>query len=96
MSTITRFEEREAWHTTRHLSNLAYDILFPIHRPSSIVHRPTCQRSEGSAGEGRAQAYIALDRGDISQSQFDELFILAEKRSRQLSRFMIYLEMGMK
>jgi four helix bundle protein len=49
-------------------------------------------RAKGSAGEVRAQAYIALDRGYISQPQFDQLFDLAEKCSRQISRFISYLE----
>jgi len=49
-------------------------------------------RAKGSAGEVRAQAYIALDRGYISQAQFDQLRDLAEKCSRQISRFMTYLE----
>ncbi len=49
-------------------------------------------RAKGSAGEVRSQAYIALDRGYITQSQFNQLFDLAEKCSRQISRFMTYLE----
>ena len=49
-------------------------------------------RAKGSAGEVRAQAYIALDRDYITQPQFDQLFGLAEKCSRQISRFMSYLE----
>ena len=49
-------------------------------------------RAKGSAGEARAQMYIALDRGYITQAQFDQLFDLAEKSSRQISRFMSYLK----
>jgi len=39
-------------------------------------------RAKGSAGEVRAQAYIALDRGYINQEQFNHLLDLAEKCSR--------------
>ena len=49
-------------------------------------------RAKGSAGEVRAQAYITLDRGYINQEQFNHLLDLAEKCSRQISRFMTYLE----
>jgi four helix bundle protein len=48
-------------------------------------------RAKGSAGEVRAQLYIALDRGYLSQAQFDESCSLAEKAGRQIYRFMIYL-----
>jgi four helix bundle protein len=49
-------------------------------------------RAKGSAGELRAQAYVALDAGYLSQSQFEQVFDLAEKCSRQLARFIAYLE----
>ncbi len=49
-------------------------------------------RAKASAGELRAQLYVALDAGYLGQPQFAELFDLAEKCSRQISRFMTYLE----
>jgi four helix bundle protein len=49
-------------------------------------------RAKGSAGEVRSQLYIALDRKYIAQAQFDEAYDLADKCSRQIYRFMIYLE----
>jgi len=49
-------------------------------------------RAKGSAGELRAQAYVAFDAGYISHAQFEQLYRLAEKCSRQLSRFIAYLE----
>ena len=49
-------------------------------------------RAKGSAGELRAQTYVALDAGYLNQSQFEQLFDLAEKCSRQISRFISYLE----
>jgi four helix bundle protein len=48
-------------------------------------------RAKGSAGELRSQAYVALDVEYIGQSQFQQVFDLAEKCSRQISRFMAYL-----
>lgn len=49
-------------------------------------------RAKASAGEFRAQSYVALDVGYLDQSQFKQLVDLAEKCSRQLSRFISYLE----
>lgn len=48
-------------------------------------------RAKASAGEVRAQTYVALDVGYLNQDQFDELYGLAERTSRQLSRFITYL-----
>ena len=49
-------------------------------------------RAKGSAGEVRAQAYVALDQRYIDQKQFDVLHDLADKAARQIYRFMSYLE----
>ena len=43
-------------------------------------------------GELRAQTYVALDAGYIAQAEFDQLFDLVDKCSRQISRFMTYLQ----
>ncbi|MDP1546873.1 MAG: four helix bundle protein [Anaerolineales bacterium] len=48
--------------------------------------------AKASSGEVRAQLYIALDLQYISQEQFAEAYEFADKTSRQLSRFMNYLE----
>ena len=48
--------------------------------------------ARASAGEVRAQLYVALDAGHLTQAQFEQLFDLAEKCSRQLSRFISYLK----
>jgi four helix bundle protein len=45
-------------------------------------------RAKASAGELRAQAYVALDAGYLVQSEFDGLYELCDKCSRQISRFM--------
>lgn len=47
--------------------------------------------AKGSAGEVRAQLYVALDVGYLTQSEFDEYTQLAVEVSRLLSRFMQYL-----
>jgi four helix bundle protein len=48
--------------------------------------------AKGSAGELRAQIYIAKDQGYISDESFSEIFSLAEICSKQLARFIQYLE----
>ncbi len=48
-------------------------------------------RAKGSAGELRAQMYVALDAGYLPDSRFRELCELAGKCSRQLSKLMAYL-----
>jgi four helix bundle protein len=49
-------------------------------------------RSKASAGEVRCQLYIALDLKYLTQEQFNKVFDLADKLSRQIARFMDYLE----
>lgn len=48
--------------------------------------------AKGSSGEVRSQLYVALDLKYISQEQFAEAYEFADKASRQVSRFMDYLE----
>jgi four helix bundle protein len=48
-------------------------------------------RAKGSAGELRAQLYVALDAGYLSQAQSDALRKLSEKCSGQISGFATYL-----
>jgi four helix bundle protein len=50
--------------------------------------------AKGSAGEVRAQLYVALDATYLTQAEFDELTQLATDVSRMLSRFMQYLSGG--
>jgi four helix bundle protein len=49
-------------------------------------------RAKGSAGELRAQLFIALDAGYLSEAEFHELRDLAEKSSSQISRLSSYLK----
>ena len=49
-------------------------------------------RAKGSAGEVRAQLYIAKDQDYISSEDFGSAFAPAETCSKQLARFIHYLE----
>ncbi len=49
-------------------------------------------RARASAGEVRSQLYISLDLGYISKQQFEDAYDLADKVSRQLYKFIVYLE----
>ena len=49
-------------------------------------------RAKGSAGELRAQLYIALEQEYITNAEFQSAFSLAEQCSRQLASFIRYLE----
>lgn len=48
--------------------------------------------AKASAGEVRSQLYVSHDLDYISQEQFTNAFAMAEKASRQLARFISYLE----
>ena len=48
-------------------------------------------RAKASAGELRAQLYVAQDVGYLDQSQYEKMHELVDKCSRQLSKFMTYL-----
>ncbi|MCZ2127888.1 MAG: four helix bundle protein [Anaerolineales bacterium] len=48
--------------------------------------------AKGSAGELRAQLYVAKDQGYITEEQFSEMFSNAEICGKQLAKFIQYLE----
>ena len=48
--------------------------------------------AKASAGEVRSQLHVSRDVGYLTEEQFSRLFRLAEKASRQLSRFISYIE----
>jgi four helix bundle protein len=50
--------------------------------------------AKASAGEVRAQLYIALDQKYIAEVQFKEAYALAETCARQIAKFMAYLELN--
>jgi len=48
--------------------------------------------AKGSAGELRAQLYIAFEQNYLTQAEFNSALSLAEICSKQLARFIQYLE----
>ncbi len=48
--------------------------------------------ARGSAGEVRAQLYVAHDQDYLSDSEFDDAYDLADKVSRQLFKLIQYLK----
>ena len=48
--------------------------------------------AKASAGEVRSQLYVSQDLGYITEEQFIGVFEMAEKASRQIARFISYLE----
>ena len=48
--------------------------------------------AKGSAGEVRAQLYVALDVGLLSRQQFDELHALVTQTGRLIAGLMRYLD----
>jgi four helix bundle protein len=49
-------------------------------------------RAKGSAGELRAQLYLALDRGYIAPDAFSAMLRQSETCSKQIARLIQYLE----
>lgn len=49
-------------------------------------------RAKGSAGELRAQLYIVVEQGYITEAEFNATYALVEICSKQLARFIQYLE----
>jgi four helix bundle protein len=119
MTTITRFEEIEAWKTARELTRMVYafteqgkfakdfGLKNQIQRASVSVMSNIAEgfesrsqpqfleylgRAKASAGEVRCQLYVAIDLQYITQEEFRLVFDNADKSSRQLARFMNYLE----
>lgn len=48
--------------------------------------------AKASAGEVHSQLYVCKDMGYINQDRFAHAFAMAEKASRQIARFIAYLE----
>jgi four helix bundle protein len=50
--------------------------------------------AKASAGEVRSKLYIARDQGYLGEEEFESLFDLADKASRQLHRLIRHLDQG--
>jgi four helix bundle protein len=59
---------------------------------TNMLFKDFLGRAKGSAGELRAQLYVACDIGYITHIDFSDLIGSCEKTSRQISRFIQYLE----
>ena len=59
---------------------------------TNILFKEYLGRAKASAGELRAQVYVAKDIGYIGGDNFSKLIELCEICSRQISRFIQYLE----
>jgi len=119
MTTITRFEDIEAWKTARELTVLIYRLTDQgafardfglkdqIRRAAVAVMSNIAEGFESatqaqfirylglakaSAGEVSSQLYVALDIHYLNDEQFRQALDLADKSSRQIARFMTYLE----
>lgn len=119
MTAITRFEDIQAWQTSRQLTNMVYalsnqtgfnrdfGLRDQIRRASVSVMSNIAEGFESrtdiqfinflgmagaSAGEVRAQLYIASDQKYITEEQLKEAYALSEKCSRQIAKFISYLE----
>ncbi|HEV1995535.1 MAG TPA: four helix bundle protein [Candidatus Acidoferrum sp.] len=119
MSTITRFEDMEAWQTARTLTRTVYqltasgtfsrdfglkdqmqrasvsimsNIAEGFESRTEVLFLELLGRAKGSAGELRAQFYVAHDAGYISADQFQSIHDQCAKCSAQISRFMAYLK----
>jgi len=58
---------------------------------TNLLFRDYLGRTKASAGELRAQLYIAIDTGYLTENDFSQVFELCDKCSRQISRFIQYL-----
>ncbi len=59
---------------------------------TNLLFKDFLGRAKASAGEQRAQAYIAQDNDYIDNEEFLHVITLCERCSRQISRFIQYLE----
>jgi four helix bundle protein len=71
--------------------SIVSNIAEGFERGGNREFRQFLAQAKGSAGEVRAQLYVALDAGLIERAQFDTLQALAGEASRLVARLMRYL-----
>jgi four helix bundle protein len=49
-------------------------------------------RAKASCAEVRAQAYVCIDAGYVSQSEFEQIVLLSDRCARQIHGFVDYLQ----
>ncbi len=59
---------------------------------TNVLFKDYLGRAKSSAGELRAQVYVAKDVSYISQDEYSNLIGMCEKISKQISRFIQYLD----
>ncbi len=59
---------------------------------TNVLFKEYLGRAKASAGELRAQVYVAKDASYINDKDFSQLIGICEKISKQISRFMQYLD----
>lgn len=92
MPTITRFEEIEAWQTARELTKMIYSITDVGKISRDFGLKDQLRRASVSVMSNIAEGFESKTQPALTETQFSELFSLTEKASRQLSRFISYLE----
>ena len=88
MATIKRFEDIESWKLGNELCS---KIGKHIDEGKFKKNFRLIDQMEGSSGEFRSQLYRALNRGYITEAEFEELYSLATSISGKLQKFIEYL-----
>jgi four helix bundle protein len=80
--------------TRRAAVSVMSNIAEGFERGGDVEFRRFLAIAKGSAGEVRAQLYVALDAGLIDQAKFDPLYKKATETGNLIGGFMRYLSRG--
>lgn len=72
--------------------SILFNIAEGFESRTNLLFKDYLGRAKASAGEVRAQVYVANDIGYLSEINFTKLIALCEKCSKQIRRFIQYLE----
>ena len=93
-----RFPSEEKYSLTSQIRRSAVSIPSNIaegfERGGDVEFRRFLAIAKGSAGEVKAQLYVALDAGLIDQPAFDSLYEMATETANLIGGFMRYLSRG--